>query len=108
MSHAAARTWCWRNDDCKSWRMRTRGAWGRRILIFKLPGIEFHCFPMHPSLRTICLTLIGALFLANSSSGEDLKKIAAAIDGYRYEFPCKDPMPENPKPGADGVSARDP
>jgi hypothetical protein len=37
---------------------------------------------------------------------EDLKKAAAAIDGYRYEFPCKDPMPENPKPGAVGVSGR--
>jgi hypothetical protein len=52
------------------------------------------------------LLLTAALFTANSSFGEDLKKIAASIDGYRYEFPCKDPMPEHPKPGADGVSAR--
>lgn len=29
------------------------------------------------------------------------KKIGASIDGYRYEFPCKGVMPDNPKPGAD-------
>lgn len=29
---------------------------------------------------------------------------AAAINGFRFEFPCKDPMPENPKEGADGPS----
>lgn len=32
-------------------------------------------------------------------------KPGAAIDGYRFEFPCKEPMPENPKLGADGASA---
>jgi hypothetical protein len=32
-------------------------------------------------------------------------KPGAAIDGFRFEFPCKDPMPENPKEGADGPSA---
>ncbi len=57
-------------------------------------------------LRIACLSLAGALLTGPSTWAEDLKKIAAAIDGYRYEFPCKDPMPENPKPGADGVSAR--
>lgn len=30
---------------------------------------------------------------------------AASIDGFRFEFPCKDPMPENPKEGASGPSA---
>ena len=57
-------------------------------------------------LRIACLTLASTLLAGNSSSAEDLTKIAASIDGYRYEFPCKDPMPENPKPGADGDSAR--
>jgi len=57
-------------------------------------------------LRIACLSLAGALLAAPSTWAEDLKKIAASIDGYRYEFPCKDPMPENPKPGADGISAR--
>jgi hypothetical protein len=60
--------------------------------------------PLH--LRNVCLTLAAALLATASSRAGDLKKIAAAIDGYRYEFPCKDPMPENPKPGADGISAR--
>jgi hypothetical protein len=32
-------------------------------------------------------------------------KPGASINGYRFEFPCKDPMPENPKEGADGLSA---
>jgi len=32
-------------------------------------------------------------------------KIGAELHGARWEFPCKDPMPENPKPGQDGPSA---
>lgn len=51
------------------------------------------------------LTLACSLFTGQSASAEDLKSVAAALDGYRFEFPCKDPMPENPKPGADGPSA---
>lgn len=47
-----------------------------------------------------------ALFAAPAPAADDLKKVATAIDGYRFEFPCRDPMPENPKPGADGISAR--
>jgi hypothetical protein len=53
------------------------------------------------------LFLFAALSLvpaAVRAADEDLKKIAAALDGYRYEFPCKDPMPESPKEGADGFS----
>jgi len=57
-------------------------------------------------LRIICLAVAGLFLATDFSQAEDLKKIAAALDGYRFEFPCKDPMPENPKPGADGVSAR--
>ena len=58
------------------------------------------------SLPFACLTFAGALLAGNSSSAQDLKSVAASIDGYRYEFPSKEPMPENPKPGADGISAR--
>jgi hypothetical protein len=39
------------------------------------------------------------------------KKIGASIDGYRYQFPCKNAMPDNPKPGADcdsGIVTGDP
>src|SRR4051812_24895269 len=32
-------------------------------------------------------------------------KPGAALDGARWEFPCKGAMPENPKPGADCDSA---
>ena len=53
---------------------------------------------------TLCLT--AALLAAHSFAADDLKKVASALDGYRFEFPCRDPMPENPKPGADGISAR--
>lgn len=47
-----------------------------------------------------------ALLAVRPCSADDLKQIASSIDGYRFEFPCRDPMPENPKPGADGISAR--
>lgn len=57
-------------------------------------------------LRLTLLALASALLAPSSSQAEDLKKVAAALDGYRFEFPCKEPMPENPKPGADGVSGR--
>jgi len=30
-----------------------------------------------------------------------VKKIGASIDGFRFEFPCKNPMPERPKAGED-------
>lgn len=45
-----------------------------------------------------------SLAVAGADKPDDLKKVAASIDGYRWEFPCKDPMPENPKEGADCVS----
>ena len=61
---------------------------------------------LHLRLLALALTLSGLVLTAPSSRAEDLKKVAAALDGYRFEFPCKDPMPENPKPGADGISAR--
>lgn len=42
--------------------------------------------------------------LSASAQAADPDKIGASIDGARFEFPCKDPMPENPKEGADGLS----
>ena len=41
---------------------------------------------------------------AKTDEPADLKSVAASIDGYRWEFPCKDPLPEKPKEGADCVS----
>jgi len=56
-------------------------------------------------LPTVCVlsTLVFA-GLECPSSAIDPKSPAASIDGYRFEFPCKEPMPENPKEGADGPS----
>ncbi len=58
--------------------------------------------------QTLFLVAIVAVCLAGfaglSRSGEEKdgpKKLGASINGYRYEFPCKGVMPENPKPGAD-------
>jgi hypothetical protein len=52
---------------------------------------------------------LSALLLSVTSihrmAGVDTKSPAASIEGFRFEFPCKDPMPENPKEGADGLSA---
>lgn len=36
-----------------------------------------------------------------AAKADDLKAVAASINGYRFEFPCKNAMPDNPKPGAD-------
>lgn len=37
---------------------------------------------------------------ANDAKADPAKKLGATIDGYRYEFPCKN-LIENPKPGMD-------
>src|SRR4029453_15466387 len=42
--------------------------------------------------------------LTASSQAVEPEKPGAAINGFRFEFPCKDAMPENPKEGADGPS----
>jgi regulation of enolase protein 1 (concanavalin A-like superfamily) len=39
------------------------------------------------------------------TSGDKRESPAAALDGYRFEFPVLGEMPENPKEGADGPSA---
>ena len=53
----------------------------------------------------LCLFgLVAFGLLAVSAQAADPDKIGASIDGARFEFSCKDPMPENPKEGADGLS----
>lgn len=58
------------------------------------------------SLRIASLVVLS---LVGSNLGQlqaaDKAGPAASIDGFRFEFPCKDPMPENPKEGASGPSA---
>jgi hypothetical protein len=39
------------------------------------------------------------------AKSDDLKKLAASLDGYIFMFPCKGDMPDKPKPGADCDSA---
>jgi hypothetical protein len=52
--------------------------------------------------------LCASLFLAvpcHRAVAADPASPAASIHGFRFEFPCKEPMPENPKEGASGPSA---
>jgi len=60
------------------------------------------------SLHTLSLGfLISSLVALGAAQAADPARTtgpAASIDGYRFEFPCRDPMPENPKEGASGPS----
>jgi hypothetical protein len=50
------------------------------------------------------LPLLAILASANVSIAAD-NSPAAVLDGFRFEFPCKEAMPENPKEGAGCSSA---
>lgn len=59
------------------------------------------------SRNAILVMVLGTLaagVLVFPGRADEKKKVGASIHGYRFEFPCKDPLPENPKPGADCVS----
>ena len=56
------------------------------------------CFIITAVGLSACWCLVAA------ASAAEPEKPGAAINGFRFEFPCKDPMPENPKEGADGPS----
>lgn len=62
------------------------------------------------SLTAIVVSSVGFAFLRSghaeqpktAESKTDVPiKIGSTIDGFRYEFPCKNAMPEKPTPGAD-------
>ena len=53
------------------------------------------------SLVFMCL----GVAIMSSTNAADTNKPGASIDGYRFEFPCKEPMPDQPKPGANCSSA---
>ena len=59
------------------------------------------------TLAIAVLSIVGSSLLSGLSTcwGADAEKPGAAIDGFRFEFPCKEPLPENPKPGAGCLSA---
>lgn len=42
---------------------------------------------------------------ADARKADNLKSVAKEIDGYVFKFPCAGEMPENPKKGADALSA---
>ncbi len=56
---------------------------------------------MHTSLRFITLLALGGIMAALLQAADEAKpaKPGAAIDGARWEFPCKGEMPEKPKEG---------
>lgn len=59
-------------------------------------------------IRYRCLTLFLVLIASRSSPAQEKlaePKPGATMNGFRFEFPCKEPMPENPKQGADATSA---
>jgi hypothetical protein len=66
--------------------------------------IRKRCLMKYLIVSVVTLGLYGFSVQLNSSRAADPQSPAASIDGFRFEFPCKDPMPENPKEGADGVS----
>jgi hypothetical protein len=55
--------------------------------------------PFAAALLTAGVTVFAAS--QAQSPGGEAGKIGASISGFRYEFPCKGTMPDNPKPGAD-------
>src|SRR6476660_2714330 len=58
-----------------------------------------------PTLAAAAIVVALATVSTQAQTAKNGKSIAAAIDGYRYEFPCKGTLPDNPKPGADCESA---
>jgi hypothetical protein len=52
----------------------------------------------------LVLSVITSLTI-RSAHAADNDKPGASIDGYRFEFPCKEKMPDEPKPGANCTSA---
>lgn len=57
------------------------------------------------AMAAAAVMLLAVLSTSAQETGKGSTKIASAIDGYRFEFPCKGTLPENPKPGADCESA---
>ena len=57
-------------------------------------------------MKIIKLTFfLGTIVATTSLISGKAKNPGASLDGYRFEFPCKGAMPENPKKGAGCQSA---
>jgi hypothetical protein len=65
----------------------------------------------HHRLGPVGLSLLAALAVSSGTGAEPAKtadppkKPGTSIDGYRWEFPCKEALPENPQKGANCTSA---
>src|SRR6185295_2430414 len=61
-----------------------------------------NCFIFSGMMITVvCAGFVNGSTTCNAAEPE---KPGASIDGFRFEFPCRDPMPETPKEGADCFS----
>ncbi len=58
-----------------------------------------------PAVEKIAVAKAGESDKPASKLDDAAKKIVESIEGYRFEFPCKAPMPEKPSPGANCDSA---
>jgi hypothetical protein len=67
------------------------------VLLVVLVGLSFFTAPAATAGKPVAAS-------EATPKAQAVKTVAAALDGYRFEFPCKLPMPEKPKPGADCVS----
>jgi hypothetical protein len=58
---------------------------------------------MLPLLAVAAVAAVSFPFFAGRAQppADGTKKVGSSISGFRYEFPCKNAMPDNPKPGAD-------
>jgi len=57
------------------------------------------------SVSSFALGLVAAALLTSAGAAEPAPgKPGGALHAARWEFPCKEPMPESPKPGQDGTS----
>lgn len=82
--------------------------------LFEIPGPTLG--PVHRPRFAVAAGIVAAviaaavLFAGGSATAQSpaatspAPAIGKAIHGARWEFPCRDPMPENPKPGQDGLS----
>lgn len=56
-------------------------------------------------MKNIRILLLVFPFCLSALFAEKVQQLGASLDGYRFEFPCKGKMPDNPKKGVGCQSA---
>jgi len=56
-------------------------------------------------LLLVGLVVLGVAPGTGAEPEKQARKLGSSIDGFRWEFPCKEPLPDNPKKGANCASA---